>query len=142
MTETNCQSSNIFTTLESKEDTNSEVQSKVSTPSRMLVRVKRRRSRSPVEALLLTNSLSQAKRSKTDHGDSSKENSKIKVFRFTATLNDKDKDSSTKELVTKVIEETNREIENVKAQKRLISKSDKRSIKSMYFLFTMFIQGT
>ena len=131
MTETSCQSNNISNILESKEDTNSEVQSKVSTPSQILVRVKRRRSRSPAEALLLTNSLSQAKRSKTDHDDSTKENSKIKVFRFTATLDDKDKDSSTKELLTKVIEETSREIENVRAQKRQILKSDKRSIKNI-----------
>ena len=101
------------------------------TPGRMLVRVKRRRSRSPAEALLLTNSISHAKRTKTEDDDKTKIDSKINIFRFTATLNAKENESNTKELVAKVLEETNKEIESAKAQKLLSSKPDKKSIKSI-----------
>ena len=101
------------------------------TPGRMLVRVKRRRSRSPAEALLLTNSINHAKRTKTEDDDKTEINSKINIFRFTATLNDKENESNTKELVAKVLEETNKEIESAKAQKLLSSKPDKKSIKSI-----------
>ena len=91
-------------------DMSSTISTKESIPGRMLVRVKRRRSCSPAEAILLTSTLN-IKRAKTDNDDSSttdkgKSNSEIKIFRFTATLGNEVRDTNTKDLVSKVLEET------------------------------------
>ena len=105
-------------------------------PSRVVVRVKRRRSRSPAEALLLTENISNIKRAKkgdasdcatNEHGS----NAKLKVFRFTATLNDCKREEETEELVTKMLEKTNKEIKEAKRQKCPNSTPDRRAIKSI-----------
>ena len=105
------------------------------TPSRVVVRVKRRRSRSPVEALLLTEGVGQSKRAKTGHANDfqtkdNKETSKLKIFRFTATLQD-EKDESTEELVAEMLKKTKAEIIEAKKHKNLVSTSDSSSRKSL-----------
>lgn len=106
------------------------------TPSRVVVRVKRRRSRSPAEALLLTENVSNIKRAKK--GDASDcvsneqgSNAKLKVFRFTATLSDCKREEGTEELVTQMLEKTNKEIKEAKRQKCPNSTPDRTAIKSL-----------
>jgi len=107
-----------------------------STPGRILVRVKRRRSRSPPEALLLTDNVTPIKRAKIGVSDKCKSMIKddklpVKIFRFTATISDDVSKRNTEELITKMLEKTNKDIERAKAQNVLNTTSEKKSLKDL-----------
>lgn len=84
-----------------------------SKPSPMVMRVKRRISESPAEAILLLDSVSKAKRLKTESTNNfnSSTKGKARIFRFAATLTNQKYEKNTKDLVFEMLEKTKKEID-------------------------------
>jgi len=55
----------------------------------------------------------------------------VKIFRFTATISDDVFKNNTEELITKMLEKTNQDIERAKAQNVLNATSEKKSLKDL-----------
>jgi len=109
---------------------------KESIRGRILVRVRRRRSRSPAEAILLTENVTQIKRAKIGDSEKDKINENedklpIKIFRFTATLSNDETERNTEELVSKMLSKTTKEIEIAKTKSATTPSSEKKSIKNL-----------
>lgn len=95
--------------------------------NRLVLRVKRRRSNSPAEALIITDGVSQVKRAKKGELENKEIDqynvvNPMKIFRFTATLNGDSQPKSTNELINKVLLQTENEIKDVKQKSNATSK--------------------